>query len=104
MCGAGLVVLNYLSENATRTLEVLLGIVILASAATMMLRPQPIAQLSSAGMHFFVGTISGFFERPVWCWWAAGRASSLSAAAIFCGHSHHLASDPRFYHGDSAQL
>ena len=58
----GLVVLNYLSENALRALEILLGAVITASAVMLVLRPRRLKTTSSATAHFTIGCIGGFLS------------------------------------------
>ena len=63
--GVGLTLLNHLSSSSIDLLEILLGVVILASGAMLMFRPHPLKQVSSNYAHLlaggFAGLLSGMF-------------------------------------------
>ena len=62
MSGMGLLALDYLSERSIRILEALLGLVILASAIILIVRPREKTQISAKGIHFLIGMASGFLS------------------------------------------
>ncbi|MCB1754231.1 MAG: sulfite exporter TauE/SafE family protein [Gammaproteobacteria bacterium] len=62
MSGGGLLVLNYLSQNSVRILELFLGVVILVSAAVFVRPPRLNKKKSSNTMHFLAGGMGGFLS------------------------------------------
>lgn len=55
----GLFILDYMSSQMNTVLQLLLGIAIIIGAATSLLKPEPIQQLSSHWIFLFAGKVAG---------------------------------------------
>jgi uncharacterized membrane protein YfcA len=60
--GAGLALLAHLSSDAVGLLEIMLGIVILASGALLMVHPHPLTRTSPAYAHLIAGGFGGLLS------------------------------------------
>lgn len=62
LSGVGLWLLAHLSATAVHLLETLLGVVILASGALLMIHPHPLKQVSGRTAHLLAGALGGLLS------------------------------------------